>query len=346
MDCDCGTTIPRGAALAGAAVRWTACAVLAGAFAASGASAATPSHPRPQPENLWRAYPLAPSAPPTPVRSRGNAVHPARAQQRPQTAPAGRGDRSLTTLWIAVSAILVAAVAAACVSLRTRLPRRSYAAGARRSYAALVAPAVSALARAARRGGAPIRPASHLRSGSSRPIPPKRHRVTKEHRNAPRSDVAVLKRKRGRTDAAKISKPLPERPAAEAPRDDVTLLRTKRTQVDRPPAVTPTPPAPVPPRVPRCRIVWWRGYVQSEFHARLAEPEGEGACIATSPPFRWRKAVPPPRDLVAAAAAHARLVAALEAEGWSVAAGGDEWFSLELKHEVREESSEQQRRIQ
>jgi hypothetical protein len=269
---------------------------------------------------------------------------PARPQRATETAAADGSRASSTTSWLAIGLVVAAAVAAAFVLLRMRL------AGDWR-YGSVQIPVAPALAWATRHLRPFRPPASHVRSSSSKPIPSKRGRVPKKQRKPPPSDVAVLKGKR-RTGGATVEKPL--QPAhtgtvTGAPREDVALLRAKRAETERPPTVaSPTRASPSTrpaPSVPRCRIVWWRGYVRSEFHARLAEPDGDGPCIATSPPFRWRKSIPPPRDLVPAAAAHARLVAALEADGWAVAAAGSDWFSVELRRELPEQLPNQQRRI-
>jgi hypothetical protein len=84
------------------------------------------------------------------------------------------------------------------------------------------------------------------------------------------------------------------------------------------------------PALPTCRIEWWRGYLSSEFYAARCDADGDGAVVLRSPSFRWRKSTPPPHDMPAAAEAHARLVAQLEADGWIAGKVGADWYSLEL----------------
>jgi hypothetical protein len=91
-------------------------------------------------------------------------------------------------------------------------------------------------------------------------------------------------------------------------------------------------PAPIPARRLRQsaegRIVWWRGYMSSEFQALMhgADDAGQGL-VMRSPSFRWRKSTPPPRELATAAAAYLALVDQLRAAGWVVAEDGEEWYA-------------------
>jgi hypothetical protein len=80
-----------------------------------------------------------------------------------------------------------------------------------------------------------------------------------------------------------------------------------------------------------CRIDWWRGYVKSEFHAKLRRPDGSETILRSSPPFRWSKPTPPPKDLPRAVHAHATLVAELKAAGWIASGRGEHWYALELQ---------------
>jgi len=171
---------------------------------------------------------------------------------------------------------------------------------------------------------------------------------------------ALLKRKAARAEAeaaAKLKAATARKAAAEpSPEDqgpapsEVELLKAKLADVeggrpvapDRAPAAVQVtgalPIAPAKPRRPRatpravaiCRIEWWRGYMTSEFHARCREADGTEAVVLRSPSFRWRKSTPPPKDLAPAAAAHATLVAQLEAGGWVGERTRGDWYSLEL----------------
>jgi len=71
-----------------------------------------------------------------------------------------------------------------------------------------------------------------------------------------------------------------------------------------------------------CTITRWRGYFSCEFCA-LRIPDGE--VVATSGSFRWTKSDPPP-DAGAAREAFDRLVAQLQANGWSERSGGLLWY--------------------
>jgi hypothetical protein len=81
----------------------------------------------------------------------------------------------------------------------------------------------------------------------------------------------------------------------------------------------------------RCRIFWSRGYLKSLFYAVARTSAGDEYLIAESPRFRWNKANPPPQQHAEAAEAHRSLLELLERNGWSVAATGKRWFTLELE---------------
>ena len=80
-----------------------------------------------------------------------------------------------------------------------------------------------------------------------------------------------------------------------------------------------------------CRIAWWRGYRKSHFDARALTRDGGEKVLLTSPPFRWSKPTPPPKDLPEVVRAHGALLAKLEAGGWVVTGNGRDWYALELR---------------
>jgi hypothetical protein len=83
----------------------------------------------------------------------------------------------------------------------------------------------------------------------------------------------------------------------------------------------------VPIDVPRveqtemCYVERWRGYLTCEFFARRSD----GAIVATSGPFRWRKSDVPPED-GPPREAFDRLVAGLLAHGWEERGRGALWY--------------------
>lgn len=86
---------------------------------------------------------------------------------------------------------------------------------------------------------------------------------------------------------------------------------------------------PVPPRTGQaperwelCEIVWWRGYVRSEFFAVAEDRE-----LVRSPRFRWRRREPPPRDDAGARDAHDKLVQRLTAMGWEPLGPAIPWYA-------------------
>jgi hypothetical protein len=155
-------------------------------------------------------------------------------------------------------------------------------------------------------------------------------------------EETVLKRKQRTSDRA-VETLKEKRPASSGRARDVGLLKEKlaeaaprRTNGDVaiPPAVPTAPAKRTPARAAgtrSCRIEWWRGYVKSEFQARLRRPDGSETVLLTSPAFRWSKATPPPMDLPHVAQAHAALVAELKAAGWSPTRRGAQWYALELQ---------------
>jgi hypothetical protein len=77
------------------------------------------------------------------------------------------------------------------------------------------------------------------------------------------------------------------------------------------------------PSVERCEIVWWRGYVRSQFVACTADDPPR--VVAESPLFAWRRSEEPPES-GDALAAHQELLDRLAALGWEPEGVGPSWF--------------------
>jgi hypothetical protein len=293
------------------------------ALGVSGAVAAGPGATGREPQKLWRAYPLdstradstaRPAAEPsTPIvqPERIASTQPGRtapASTRPaRTAPASKhpaftitdNSRSfpLSTMWLAIAVVLLAAGVVAVVVLRrmassAHLPSARQGVGTRLALAAPRSVTASLL--------------------DSLPAPAE-HRA--EPTRAATDDVA-LKRKGPGADSAELAA---LRAKARPATHDIRVLKAKLAQPPRKPAE----PA-------RSEIEWWRGYVKSAFYARLRTPNGHESVIR-SPPFRWDKPEPPPKTLLPVARAHAALVAQLQDEGWFPTGRGHYWYSLELQ---------------
>lgn len=128
-------------------------------------------------------------------------------------------------------------------------------------------------------------------------------------------------------------------PAAPAPTVDGGYSNGRAPVL---PPIVPVPvpvqpnPAAVGPSVPRCTIVWWRGYVRSQFLARV---DGSDKIAAESPAFAWRSSTPPPPS-GPALTAHERLVSALLEQGWEQEHTGATWFDATFRPAVREHQPE------
>jgi hypothetical protein len=154
-------------------------------------------------------------------------------------------------------------------------------------------------------------------------------------------EVEGLKAKLGAAPAQKATAPLRDarrKRQREAPQAKVEVTSSEDVVriVDaprKPPARRGSQPGlPGIGRPPKCRIVWWRGYVKSAFQAVPVPGSGGGYPIAESPYFRWRKPEPPPQD-EEALPAHRALVERLEEDGWAVVCTGKDWFALELERQ-------------
>jgi zinc-ribbon domain len=77
-----------------------------------------------------------------------------------------------------------------------------------------------------------------------------------------------------------------------------------------------------------CEILWWRGYVMSEFYA-----VAEGQELARSRRFRWRGDRPPAHDHAAARAAHEALVGRLTEAGWEPLGQAIPWYAQRFRRQ-------------
>jgi hypothetical protein len=87
-------------------------------------------------------------------------------------------------------------------------------------------------------------------------------------------------------------------------------------------------------RAGECEIEWRRGHLRSDFYAFALRPGGTTTVVARSPSFPWQRSDPPPSE-GPAAAAHAALVARLDAEGWELVSSGDPWYRIRLRRRLK-----------
>jgi hypothetical protein len=313
-------------------------AVLAPAAAAHAAVKAPP--PRPQPQKLWNAYPLESGGPQSPPRSSGRTKPPVGASR--SSNGSGQGPSRLL-LWIALGCFGASLVAFA-VAWRESAPVRRVRRGlitAGELLAAFGADLVSRLQRlriasaerlalAAHGQGVTWREVRGLRlpgawsartsnQALNRPTPPPAEpdEFSPDDYDAAR-EQAVLKRKLAGAPSEEVRRLRAKNGGVTNGRDkhwETGVLRAKLAD----------------PREARCRIVWWRGSVNSQFHATVHTPEGEERLVLNSPSFRWTESTPPPQDLPEIARAHEVLLAELEAAGWSAFHTGDHWYELEFQ---------------
>jgi hypothetical protein len=95
-------------------------------------------------------------------------------------------------------------------------------------------------------------------------------------------------------------------------------------------------PAPLPGTRARepwdvCEIVWWRGYVKSEFFVHAVGADQGEYEVARSRQFWWRNSEPPPPDHKGAQAAHEALVEKLEAAGWEPLGKATPWYAQRFR---------------
>jgi hypothetical protein len=80
-----------------------------------------------------------------------------------------------------------------------------------------------------------------------------------------------------------------------------------------------------------CEIVWWRGYIKSEFIAHAIGADRGEYEVARSRQFWWRKAEPPPADHKGAQGAHEALVAKLLGAGWEPLGQATPWYAKRFR---------------
>lgn len=289
-----------------------AAAALAVALAAPGAALAAGGTSDPSPQQLWHSYPLDSA-------HKGRIRAPARTATHPKRAASGAAGSSSALSWLAWVGIAVGVLAAAGAAFA--LLRRSAGETARPASPPTL-PASVALVADALNGAAAPPPA-----GPARPT---------AETNGRTRDETVLKRKPPPSDRA-VKTLKEKRPASSARGEEVGVLKEKLSarpprRKERPQAASPAvarPRASAPGTV--CRIDWWRGYVKSTFDAKVQNPDGSETVLLSSPPFRWSKPAPPPKDLPHVVSAHAALVDELKAAGWVARRRGNQWYALELQ---------------
>lgn len=89
------------------------------------------------------------------------------------------------------------------------------------------------------------------------------------------------------------------------------------------------PPAATDEQTVQIRL--WRGYVNAEFYAELADPDTGGLHVERSRAFRWRNDEPPPRDRDDVLDAYEGLVAWLQALGWEQVGIRKPWYAQRFR---------------
>jgi hypothetical protein len=287
-------------------------AALAGTLAAPRTALAAGGTSDPSPQQLWHSYPLDSA-------HKGRIRPPARAATHPRRAASSAAGSSSALSWLAWVGIAVGVLAAAGAAFA--LLRRSARATAGPASPSTLPASVALVAEAA--NGAAAAP----RAGPARQT---------AETNGRMRDETVLKRKPPPSDRA-VKTLKDKRPPSSAREGEVGVLKEKLStrpprQKERPQTASPAvarPRAPAPGTV--CRIDWWRGYVKSTFDAKVRNPDGSETVLLSSPPFRWSKPAPPPKDLPHVVRAHAALVDELKAAGWVARGRGNQWYALELQ---------------
>lgn len=291
---------------------WAAIAALA--LPTVGAAAST----QPNPQQLWRQYPLDAGRSSSPQASTGGSTRTTGgAHPRTQSQPGHPGKSGKDSLipWLAVlwavcllAALALAVLWAVClfatlewaVSLVRQLRHRSPKPKPRQRESAEAQNTVEAALR------------DVVRSRNSRPD------RTVEPR--PTSEYVVLKLKQG-VATADPAEELRKKAVIGVPRDaelqhEVSVLKAKQNG---------------PEPAEACHIAWSPGEEESRFVAMTQTPGGKDAVISSSPPFRWAPTTPPPNNLPRAVRSHAALVHELKKAGWTTLGRGEDWYSLELQ---------------
>jgi hypothetical protein len=85
-----------------------------------------------------------------------------------------------------------------------------------------------------------------------------------------------------------------------------------------------------------CEIVWWRGYVKSQFVAYVRDPAGADVRLYTSRMFRWGRKQAPSQLKHRVADAYHELVAELRQDGWEEAGRGEPWYAARFRRDSRD----------
>jgi hypothetical protein len=277
--------------------------------------------PRPNPEKLWRSYPLDTAHTSSSSSPGAGAQRPKPARTSPGPAVSstseGRSDSSWGVWLGAAAALLAAGVGAIVLTARSR-PTAPDA--PERSVEAPEPTPEETLKRKVEARGPDL----------DAKLKAKAREATVRKDLLPR-DVVVLKAKL----AAPAAKPEPRR-RRERPDDGRAGKAIRSANAGERRANGKDGKA---KPAERSRIEWWRGYVKSEFYARVPSPDG-GSVVVRSRSFNWIKPTPPPQDVPRIAQAHEALVSRLEADGWRPTGCGDEWYELELGRDPETSLSE------
>ena len=80
-----------------------------------------------------------------------------------------------------------------------------------------------------------------------------------------------------------------------------------------------------------CEILWWRGYIKSEFYAHAVGADRGEYEAGRSQQFWWRKTEPPPPDHKGARAAQEALVETLRTAGWEPIGQASLWYAQRFR---------------
>jgi hypothetical protein len=285
-----------------------ACAVASAAIAAlalpaAGAAASAPTKPQqPNPQQLWRQYPLDAKPSGSPRASTGGSPRTtggAGSRSRSQPKHSGSSGSGSVIPWFALlwAACLVVALAWSVALLRLLRRRAS-----------------------SPRQGKSTEPQSSAEEALREVVRATNSRPARSVEPRPSSDYAVLKLKQA-VATADPAEELRKKAVIGVPLDaelrhEVDVLKAKRNGAEA---------------VEACRIAWSPGDEESRFVAMTQTPGGKDAIISSSPPVRWHDPAPPPKNLPSAVRTHATLVHELKQAGWKTVGHGENWYSLELE---------------
>lgn len=80
-----------------------------------------------------------------------------------------------------------------------------------------------------------------------------------------------------------------------------------------------------------CEILWWRGYLKSDFYAWALGSDQREYEVGRSSQFFWRRPDPPPPDHERARTAHEALVERLVKGGWEPLGAATPWYAARFR---------------